>query len=109
VSENNSVWRSYLVGHFEGASGKSKKGKASKTPPPEPEPEPEAPPGTPPPEPGSDMYEYVDQPIDPVSEPRVNHSTRSNYKITSGRIHLRATDNCELSQTTSEIIAKNVQ
>ena len=45
-----------------GRSG-SKKGK---TPEPEPEPEPELPPGTPPPQPGSDEWEYVDQPIDEV-------------------------------------------
>ena len=47
--------------------GSGKKGKKSKTPEPEPEPtEPVEPPGTPPPAPGSEMYEYVDQPIELV-------------------------------------------
>ena len=46
---------------------RSKSGKKTKTPEPEPEPEPEAPPGTPPPEPGSDEWEYVNQPLQQVS------------------------------------------
>ena len=41
-------------------------GKKAKTPEPEPEPEPEVPPGTPPPQPGSDEWQYVDQPIEDV-------------------------------------------
>lgn len=48
-----------------GGTGKgSRAGKKGKTPEPEPEPEPEEPPGTPPPQPGSDEWEYVDQPLE---------------------------------------------
>ncbi len=47
-----------------GKRGGGKKGKS--TPEPDPEPEPEVPPGTPPPEPGSEGWEYVDQPLDVV-------------------------------------------
>ena len=50
---------------FSGGTGKGSK--KAKTPEPEPEPEPEAPPGTPPPQPGSDEWEYADQPVDQVS------------------------------------------
>ena len=48
-------------------SGKGLKGK-EKTPEPEPVEAPEAPPSTPPPQPGSELWEYVDMPIDYVSE-----------------------------------------
>ena len=51
------------------ASGKSGKGKGKeKTPEPEPVETLEAPPSTPPPEPGSEQWEYVDMPIDYVSD-----------------------------------------
>ena len=48
-------------------SGKGLKGK-EKTPEPEPVEAPEAPPSTPPPQPGSELWEYVDMPIDYVSD-----------------------------------------
>lgn len=52
----------------------SRSGKKPKTPEPEPEPEPEVPPGTPPPAPGSDEWEYVNQPLEQVHRKARGHS-----------------------------------
>jgi len=58
------ILQSYVIGSAKGGKGKGK----VKTPEPEPIPEPqEGPPPTPPPEPGSELWEYVDMPINYVS------------------------------------------
>ena len=65
--------------------GSGKKGKKSKTPEPEPEPEvPAEPPGTPPPAPGTELYEYVDQPLEQVSILREESAPGSHCIYTTG-------------------------